>query len=201
MAPSDCRGRGPALSLSAAVLLGRGSAAVLGPRALPSLLLSALMSVLARVVGGFPSPPRPNPNPPRCSVALGVHFSNFVPPGQCVHSRGVDSLRRLDSPSHSLAVPPGVFRHYVGLTASSVSPHSEGIDCHSVDLAALPSTSHSIEIALRVFLPVDDPLPRRGSHPMAAYRSCLTGGHRGGVASVAPAGRCAPMFTVRAVFF
>ena len=56
-APSDCCGRGPALSLSAAMPLGRSSASVLSPRAMPLLLTLSPLSALAWVVGGFLSPP------------------------------------------------------------------------------------------------------------------------------------------------
>ena len=133
------------------------------------------------------------PSPPpsvllRQSVALSVHSGVFISPGQCFHSGGVNALRRLDPPSQSLAVPPGVFRHSAGLAASSVSPHSGGLGRHSVGLADLPSASHSIGLACRVFLLAGNPLPCRGSCPMAASRSCLVGGCEGGIPGFAPAG-------------
>ena len=62
--PSDCRGRGPTLLSSVAVLLRCGGADILDPRAMRLLQLSAPLSALARVVGGFTSPPRPCPPPP-----------------------------------------------------------------------------------------------------------------------------------------
>ena len=108
-------------------------------------------AVRDRSGGGWGSIPSPPPSVlPHIYIALSVHSGGFVPLGQCVHSRGVNALQRLDSPSHSLAVPPGVFRHSVGLAASSVSPHSGGIARHSVGLVSLPSASHSIGIACRV---------------------------------------------------
>ena len=64
-------------------------------------------AVLARSGGGgFSVPSLPLSFLSRHSIARGVHSGGFIPPGQCFHSVGVDALRRLDSPSHSLAVPP-----------------------------------------------------------------------------------------------
>ena len=46
---------------------------------------------------------------PQHSVTLEGHSGGFVTPGQLFHSRSVDTLRRLDSPSHSLTNPPQGF--------------------------------------------------------------------------------------------
>ena len=45
----------------------------------------------------------------RNSFSLVGHSGGFVPPGHLLHSRGIDALRLLDSPSHSLTVPPWIF--------------------------------------------------------------------------------------------
>ena len=189
--PSDFCGRGPALSSSADVsLYRRGGSAVLGPRAMPSFLPSATLSLLAWVVGGG-SIPSPAPSVlTRHSVSLGGHSGGFISPGQCVHSRGVDDLRRLESPSHSLGVPPGVFCYSGGLAASSVAPHFGGLARHSVCLALPPFASHFRGFAGRQ----PSPLPRLSPH------GGLVGGGGGGVGGGAPAGRCAPWSAVHATF-
>ena len=169
LAPSallDCCGRGPTLLLSVTVPPGCGGAAVLGSRAMPPLQPSAPLSLLARVVGDFPSPPCPCPSSP-------------VTPSPAVSTLGVSSPRGNAStpwvsmpygdstpPPTPWRSPPGVFRHSVGISVTFVSPHSGGFAHHYVDLAALPFSSHSIGLACRVFLPAGEPLPSRGSCPM-----------------------------------
>ena len=51
-----------------------------------------------------------------------------------------------------MAFPPRVFRHSIGLAASSISPHSRGIGRHSVGLEAFPSSSQSVGITVWFFL-------------------------------------------------
>ena len=59
LAPSDFRGRGTALLLSATMSLGRGNGAVLGPHAIPSLPPLASLSLLAQVVDNNSAVPLP----------------------------------------------------------------------------------------------------------------------------------------------
>ena len=72
--------------------------------------------------GSAPSPPLSVL--PRNSVSLGSPSGGFVPPGQLFHSGGVDAHWRLDSPSHFLAISPGVFRHSGGLATPLTAPPS-----------------------------------------------------------------------------
>ena len=190
--PSDCRGRGPALFSSTSVSLSSSGATFLGPRDAPLFPPSTPLSSLDRVVWGVSVPSPPPSVLPHHSVALSGHSRGFVPPWQCFHSGGANSLRQLDSSSHSLVVPPGVFRHSIGLAASSIALHSGGLARNSVGLAPPPSASHSRGLDGRFFSPARNPLPCPGSRPMAAFRSCLVGGCGGGIGGVTPASRCAP---------
>ena len=65
--------------------------------------------------GGVSVPSLPPPVLPWHFFSLGWHPKGFVPPRELFHSGGVNALWRLDSSSHSLAIPPGVFRHSGGL--------------------------------------------------------------------------------------
>ena len=100
-------------------------------RLLPActLLVSATGSArIGCLVGGGVSVPYLPPSVlPWHSISLGGHSRGFVPLGQLCHSGGVDDLPRLYSPVHSLAVPPGVFRHSGGLVPPLSVSHSGGI--------------------------------------------------------------------------
>ena len=163
--------RGPALLLSDSVPLGRGSTSVLGPHVMPLLLPYTLLYALAWAVKRFLSPSYPRLSSPVTPLPLVSTPEVSSPLGQSVHSGGVNALRRLDCPSHSWAVPPGVFHHSVGIVASSVFPHSEVLARHSVGLAALLSASHSIGLACWVLPLAGNHLPSLGSCPMAASHS------------------------------
>ena len=90
------------------------------------LLVDAAGSALNGCSGGrgVSVPSLPPPVLPRHYLSLGGHSGGFVPPGQLVYSRGVNALRQLDPPSHSLAVLPVVFRHSVGLMPTLLALHS-----------------------------------------------------------------------------
>ena len=89
---------------------------------------SAVIDRLGVSVGGGVSvSPPPSSIRPWHSISLGGHSGGFIPLGQLFHSRGVNYPWRLDSPSHSLAIPPGVFRHSGGLWALLSYPYSRGI--------------------------------------------------------------------------
>ena len=114
---------------------GRNGSAVLGLRVMSLLPPPALISSVSRVVVGVSVPSLPLSVLPRDSLTLGGSSGGFVPTGKLVHSGGVDALRQLDSLSHSLLLPPGVFRHSIGLAAPLFSPNLEGLNSHSVGLA------------------------------------------------------------------
>ena len=131
----------------------------------PSLAPCALVS---RVVGEDSFPYLPLSVLPRHYFSLGGHPRGFVPLGQLLHSVGVNSLWRLDSPSPSLAVPPRVF-------------------CHSGGLAAPLPAPHSLGNFGRVFLPTGNPFPYPRYRPMAASHSHLVCGCGGDHPGVDPA--------------
>ena len=200
-APLDCCGRGPVMSSSTAMPLGRGWRQYFW-FARHAVIAAVSPTVLARSGGGGGFRPFSTPIlPPPVTLSPLASTPGVLSPRGNASTPGMSMpCSESNPPSHSLVVSPGVYRHYVGLAAASVSPHFGGLARHSVGLAALPSPSHSIGIACRVFLPSSNPLPSRGSLPMAVSHSCLVGGCGGGVASVAPAGRCVPMCAIRAVF-
>ena len=57
-------------------------------------------------------------------VYFGGHSRGFIPLGQLFHSGVVNAPRQLDSPSHSLATPPGVFCPSRGLASPLSASHS-----------------------------------------------------------------------------
>ena len=180
LAPSGCLCRVPVLSLSAAVSrCGLSGAAVPEPRGIASSPPVAPRALVARMVEGFMFPPCPPSVLPQNYFSFCGNLRGFIPLRQLFHSGGVDALRQLDSPSHSLAPPPRVFRHSGGLMPPL-------------------SVSHSRGLAVRVFLPAGNPHPFPSSRPMAASRTscgCVLGY---GVGSGAPAGRCVPWIIFRA---
>ena len=103
--------------------------------------------------GGVSIPSPPLYVLPWESFSLSEHPGCFSPKGKLFHYGGVNYLRRLDYPYHSLAVPPGGFFHSGGL----VDPLS---------------VSHSIGLSGRIFPPARVPHPFPSSCPMADSRSC-----------------------------
>ena len=85
--------------------------------------------------GGVLFPSLPLSVLPRFTLAHGCHSGGFVTPGQLYHSGGVDALWQLDSPTHSLVVPPSIFSHSGGLATPLLATHSR------VNLAT-PEASH-----------------------------------------------------------
>ena len=65
---------------------------------------------------------------PKAPSLPGGSVQGFHPFGELFHSGSVGAPRQLDSPSHSLAVPPGVFCHYRGLGAPLFVSHSILVD-------------------------------------------------------------------------
>ena len=87
--------------------------------AISSTRLVLPLPLVYRVAGDFPSPPLPSPPLSICpwnSVALRGHSGVFVLPEKLFHIEGVDAPWQLNSPSYSLAIPSGVFRHSGGLS-------------------------------------------------------------------------------------
>ena len=77
---SECFFWAPALSSSTAVTrCGRGGGAIPSPRVIYLSPSPALLSLVDRVVGGFPSPPRPRP-PPCDTTSTLVATPGVLPP-------------------------------------------------------------------------------------------------------------------------
>ena len=97
------------------------------PQPVPHPLVAAAGSVRLFFSGGggFLSSSCPLPSSPIIPSPLVGTPEVLSPPGQLFHSGGVNALRQLDSPSHSLMVPSGVFCHSGGLAAPSLPPTSE----------------------------------------------------------------------------
>ena len=104
-APSDWRGRGPALpSFSTVFVMSGGPYVRCSPigSSLPPLAPCILVD---RAVGGFSSSlPRSCPSRLYCGPLWG-----FVTLGLLIQSGGVGAMRRLDSPAHSVACAPPYF--------------------------------------------------------------------------------------------
>ena len=97
-------------------------ASVPGPPVRSSSPLLALRALVARVVEGVSILSLPPSVFPRHSIILSDHSGGFVPPEQLCHSGGVDALRRLDSPLHSLSPPPPGFYATPEASWTSSSP-------------------------------------------------------------------------------
>ena len=199
-APSDCRRRGPALSSSAAVPLGRGGGAVLGSPNIPSLPLSAPLSSLAWVVGGFPSPPCPRPSSHVTPSPL-VSTPGFLSP------RGNASTMGASMPCGDSAPPPTPWRPPLGF----LPPRRPRGRLRLPPLRRArpplrrPCGPPLLLTLCRACLPKfpagrRPPPTSRGSRPIAVSCSCLVSGCGSDVAGVAPAGCCTLMCAVRAVF-
>ena len=166
LVPSDCRGRGPALSSSSAISLGRGGAAVLGPRALQLLTPSDPLSALAQVVWGLPSPPRPLPSSP-------VTLSPSVATPGVSSPRGNVSTPGVLMPCDDSTPPPTPWRSPWGFQTlrrprGILRIHSLRRAWSPLRRPASPSfASHYIGLACRVFPSTGYPLPCLGSFPMA----------------------------------
>ena len=139
----------PPLSTSAVprgVLSGASGSILLTISSMQQVAVLPLVSQVAEVF--LPSLCPRLPVPGTLSPSEG-HSGGFVPLGQFFHSGGVSSPRQLDSPSHSLAIPPGVSRYSGGLRPPLSSSHSGGL-------------------ADGVYLPDGDPLTFPFSRPMSA---------------------------------
>ena len=142
--PEVCLVGVPALPLYSAVTrCGRGGAAVLGPPIRSSLLPPDSCAPVARVVGGFSSPPHPWPS----SLALPHLWWSlrwFRHPGATLTLRGCrcPMATRLPLLLH-VRTPRGFFRHTVGLAAPVLVPHSRGLVGHSRGLAEPVFALHS----------------------------------------------------------
>ena len=191
--PTVCLGGVPALSLSAAMPRCRcGGSAVLGP--LIGLLSSQLSpcTPVARVVGGFSSPPCPV-RPPSVRPRLRWSLWGFCPPGATHSLRGCCFPVATRLPYPLPGRTPVVFRHSGGLAAPLLVPHSGGLVGHSRGLAASVVAPHSRCFSRLIFPPASFSPPLRLPLPMATLLSCLVGGHGGGFIGVTPTGPRFPM--------
>ena len=77
------------------------------------------------------------------SVSLWGHSGGLIPPEQLFHSGGVDAPWRLDSPSHSLEIPPWVSVTLEASRPPSLPPTPEdfpsGFSCQPATLSLSPS--------------------------------------------------------------
>ena len=130
--------------------------------------------------GVFVSSPPPSLLP-WCALACGGHSWVFISPGKLSHSGRVGALWRLDFSAYYLAGSPWVFRHSRGLAPPPFVLHSWGLVGRSGGLAYPVVPPHSRGFSGRVFLPTSGSPPLRLPCPMAALRSRVIGGRRGGL--------------------
>ena len=111
--PAVCMSRVPAIFMSAAMsCCGCGGATILGPPILSLAPPPSPCASVARVVGGFPSPPRPRLSSPRTpSPSVGT-------PG-VLSPRGNSATLGVSMPCSNLTPPPTPWRYPRGFSVTS----------------------------------------------------------------------------------